>query len=78
MPDTPQQNDVSERHNRTLMDIVRSILSNLTLPISLWMYTLKAAMYLLNRVPSKAIPKTPFELWTNRTPSIRHLHVWGC
>ena len=35
-------------------------------------------MYLLNRVPSKAVPKTSFELWTNRTPSIRHLHVWGC
>jgi len=35
-------------------------------------------MYLLNRVPSKAVPKTPFELWTNRTPSIRHLNVWGC
>ena len=42
------------------------------------MYALKTAMYLLNRVPSKAVPKTPFELWTNRTPSIRHLHVWGC
>jgi len=33
---------------------------------------------LLNRVPSKAVPKTSFELWTNRTPSIRHLHVWDC
>ena len=42
------------------------------------MYALKTAMYLLNRVPSKAVPKTPFELWTNRIPSIRHLHVWGC
>lgn len=29
-------------------------------------------------VPSKVVPKTPFELWTNRIPSIRHLHVWGC
>ena len=34
-------------------------------------------MYLFNRVPSKAIPKKLFEPWTNRTPSIRHLHVWG-
>ncbi|XP_075092034.1 uncharacterized protein LOC142172152 [Nicotiana tabacum] len=30
------------------------------------------------RVPSKAVPKTPFELWTGRKPSLRHLHVWGC
>jgi len=35
-------------------------------------------MYLLSRIPNKAIPKTHFELWVNRTPSIRYLHVWGC
>ena len=75
MPGTPQQNGVSERRNRTLMDMVRSMLSNSSLPVSLWMYALKTDMYLLNRVPSKAVPKTSFELWTNRTPSIRHLHV---
>ena len=35
-------------------------------------------MYLLNRVPSKVVPKTPFELWTNRKPNLRHLNVLGC
>ena len=35
-------------------------------------------LYLLNKDLSKAVAKTPFELWTNRTPSIRHLHVWDC
>src|SRR5436189_1273475 len=39
---------------------------------------LKTAMYILNRVPSKAVPKTSFELWTGRKPSLKHLHVWGC
>ena len=24
------------------------------------------------------MPKTPFEIWTTRKPSPRHLHVWGC
>jgi len=75
---TPQQNGVSERRNRTLIDIVRSVLINSTLLISLWMYALKTVMYLLNRVPNKTVPKTDFELWTNRTPSIRHPYVWGC
>ena len=60
------------------MDMVRSMLSNLSSHVSLWMYALKTAMYLLNRVPSKAIQKTPFEMWTSRKPSLRHLHVWGC
>ena len=41
------------------------------------MHALKTTMYLLNRVPSKSVPKTPFELWTDRKPSLRHLHVWG-
>jgi len=78
MPGTPQQNGVSERHNRTLMDMVRSMLSNSSLPVLLWMYALKTAMYLLNRILSKAVQKTHFELWIGRKPSLRHLHVWGC
>ena len=78
MPGTPQQNGVSKRRNRTLMEMVRSMMSHSSLPLSLWMYALKTTMYLLNRVPSKAVPKTPFELWTGRKRSLRHLHVWGC
>jgi len=58
MPRTPQQNGVVERHNRTLMDMVRSMLSNSKLSLSLWMYALKTAIYLLNRVPSNS--KNPF------------------
>ena len=34
MPGTPQQNGVSERRNRTLMDMVRSMMSNSDLPLS--------------------------------------------
>ena len=76
MPGTPQQNGVAERQNRTLMDMVRSMINNSSLPKSLWIYSLKTAVYLLNRIPSKAVPKTPFELWTGgRKPSLRHLHV---
>ncbi|KAL0544331.1 hypothetical protein IC582_019444 [Cucumis melo] len=78
MPGTPQQNGVAERRNRTLMNMVRSMLINSSLLVSLWMYALRTAQYLLNRVPNKSVPKTPFELWTRRKPSLRHLHVWGC
>jgi hypothetical protein len=41
------------------------------------METLKTAIHILNKVPSKAMPKTPYELWTGREPSLKHLHVWG-
>lgn len=40
--------------------------------------TLKIAMHILNRVFSKVIQGTPFELWKNRKPSLNHIHIWGC
>ena len=29
-------------------------------------------------MPSKAVNKTPYELWTSKRPNIKHLHIWGC
>ena len=78
MPSTPQQNGVVERRNRTLMDMVRSMIGRTGLPISLWMHALLNAVYILNRVPTKSVPKTPFELWIGRKPSLKHFRVWGC
>lgn len=78
MPGTPQQNGVAERRNGTLMDMVRSMLSYSNIPMNLWSEALKTAVYVLNRVPSKSVPKTPFELWKGWKPSLRHLHTWGC
>jgi hypothetical protein len=42
--------------------MVRSMLNNSKLPISLWRDALKTAVYILNRVPTKAVSKTPFEI----------------
>jgi hypothetical protein len=62
MTDDPQQNGVIESQNRTLMDMVRSILSYSMLPISLWMEALKTAVHIINRVLSKSVLKTPYGL----------------
>ena len=61
-PGTPELNGVSERRNRTLLDMVRSMVSYTDLPISLWGYALLTATYVLNRVPSKYVPKIPYEI----------------
>ncbi|RVX15068.1 Retrovirus-related Pol polyprotein from transposon TNT 1-94 [Vitis vinifera] len=45
MPSTPQQNDVAERRNRTLMEMVRSMMSYSPVPISLWGEALKTAIF---------------------------------
>jgi hypothetical protein len=41
------------------------------------MEVLKIAIHIRNRVPSKSVPKTLYELWTGRVPSLKHLCVWG-
>nr|GEU51572.1 hypothetical protein [Tanacetum cinerariifolium] len=53
LPYTPQHNGVSERRNRTLLDMVRSIISQTTLPKSFWDYALKTVARILNMVPTK-------------------------
>src|SRR5436190_22390001 len=64
MPYTPEQNGVAERRNRSLMDMVRSMMAQASLPVSFWGDALLIAAYLLNRVPSKSVELTLYELWT--------------
>ena len=73
---TPRQNGITKRQNHTLKDMIRSMIAHTTLLKSLWSENLKTVVYLLNRVPKKTVTKTPYELWTEKSPSIRHLQVW--
>ncbi|GJW65626.1 retrotransposon protein, putative, ty1-copia subclass [Tanacetum coccineum] len=50
---TPQHNGVSERRNRTLLDMARSMMNLTTLPLSFWDYALETATRILNIVPTK-------------------------
>ena len=75
---TRPQNKVAEQRNRTLLNMVRSMMSYSTLPILFWGYTLQTTVDILNVVPSKAILKIPLELWCGRKPSLRHYRIWGC
>ncbi|KAJ9551584.1 hypothetical protein OSB04_015629 [Centaurea solstitialis] len=77
-PRTPQLNGVAERRNRTLLDMVRSMMSRATLPMSFWGYALETAAHILNLVPTKKVAKTPSEMWTGTCPSLAHIKVWGC
>ncbi|GJY33864.1 retrotransposon protein, putative, ty1-copia subclass [Tanacetum coccineum] len=77
-PYTPQHNGMSERRNRTLLDMVRSMMSQITLPKSFWDYTLETATHILNMVPTKKVEKTPYEVWHRQTPRLSYLKVWGC
>nr|GEZ16812.1 hypothetical protein [Tanacetum cinerariifolium] len=64
LPYTPQYNGVSKRRNRTLLDMVRSMISHTTLPKSFWDYALDTTARILNMVPTKKFEKTPYEVWS--------------
>nr|GEX79180.1 retrotransposon protein, putative, Ty1-copia subclass [Tanacetum cinerariifolium] len=77
-PYTLQHNRVSERRNRTLLDMVRSMMSQITLPKSFWDYALETAARILNMVPTKKVKKTSYEVWHGQAPKLSYLKVWGC
>lgn len=45
------------------------------LPISFWGFALEIDIYLLERVLTKFVPKTPYELWTGKKPSLNHVKI---
>ncbi|KAI5436873.1 hypothetical protein KIW84_023119 [Lathyrus oleraceus] len=44
--------------------MVRSVMSHADLPNSFWGHALLTIAYTLNRVPSKKVEKTPYEIWS--------------
>ena len=72
-PGTPQHHGVSECRNRTLLDMLRSMMSLTDLLLSFWGYALERATFTLNRAPSKSVEMTPYELWFDEKPKLSFL-----
>ena len=47
-------------------------------PISFWGHSLLTAAFTLNRVPTKKVEKTPYEVWNGRSPVVSFMRIWGC
>jgi hypothetical protein len=63
-PYSQKQNGISERRNRTVLDPGRSMLKHAVMPNKLWAEAVSTAVYIKNRLPSRALPNsnsTPFE-----------------
>nr|GEU32293.1 retrovirus-related Pol polyprotein from transposon TNT 1-94 [Tanacetum cinerariifolium] len=76
---TPQQNDVAERRNRTLIEATKTMLANVKLPVTFWAEALNTACYVQNRVlVNKSHNKTPYELFNGRSPAIGFLKQFSC
>lgn len=61
-PYTLQKNGVSERKNRSIMNMVRIMLKRKNLPKELWGEAVSTTSYLLNKYPTKKLERvTPEE-----------------
>ncbi|KAA0059661.1 Retrovirus-related Pol polyprotein from transposon TNT 1-94 [Cucumis melo var. makuwa] len=78
-PYIPQQNGVSERRNRYIMEMTRCMLHEKSLPKKFWAEAANTTVFLQNRLPTKAVKeKTPFETWYGYKPSLKFLKIFGC
>ncbi|KAG6500514.1 hypothetical protein ZIOFF_040360 [Zingiber officinale] len=61
------------------MAMARSLLKGTHMPARFWGEAVRHAVYLLNRLPTKALGEcTPFEAWMGRKSHLAHLRVFGC
>jgi transposase InsO family protein len=59
-PYNPQQNDVAERKNITIMEAVKTMIHDQDLPMHLWVEATKTTVYVQNRLAHSALGfKTP-------------------
>nr|GEX73304.1 hypothetical protein [Tanacetum cinerariifolium] len=76
---TPQQNRVTERKNRTLIEAARTMLADYKLPTIFWTEAVRTACYVFNRVSvTRPHNKSPYALLTGNIPSVSHFKPFGC
>ena len=80
VPHSPQQNGVSERMNRTLVESARSMIAHAGLSNIFWAEAISTAAYVRNRLPTTTLKEreTPYERWYGRKPDVNHFRVFGC
>lgn len=75
---TPEQNGVSERLNRTLMDMTRSMLDQAGLPPSFWAEAITTAVEIRNLIPiAKNEMKSPLEVLHRKVPGVKNIRTFG-
>ncbi|KAL0421153.1 UNVERIFIED_CONTAM: putative mitochondrial protein [Sesamum latifolium] len=75
---SPQQNGVSEKKNRTIVEMARCMVMDKKLPLKFWAEVVYTAVYLLNRLLTKAVEgMTPIEAWSEVKPTAKHLKTFA-
>jgi transposase InsO family protein len=78
VPGTPEQNSFAERSGGVIIARTQRIWIAAQLPHKLWPWLVKAAIYQLNRTPTKCLGwKTPYEALTGEKPNILNCYTIG-
>jgi hypothetical protein len=76
-PYTPQQNVVVERKNRTLIDMVRTMLGEYKTQERFWLKAVNTACHAINQLYlHRLFKKTSYELLTGNKPNVSYFHVF--
>lgn len=76
---TPEQNGIAERKNRTFNEAITCMLAEAKLPRAYWSHALALAVRISNATPSAALQgKTPYEVFYGQKPDLSMLRVFGC
>jgi hypothetical protein len=71
----PQWNEVSEWRNYTLLDMARSMMCQANFYIIVLEY-IPTVEFTLNKVSSKSLDNTPYEIWIEKRPGLSFLKEW--
>nr|GEV79228.1 ribonuclease H-like domain-containing protein [Tanacetum cinerariifolium] len=75
----PQQNGVTERRNRRLIEAAKTMLANSKLSTTFWAEAVNTACYVQNNVlVVKPHNKTLYELFQGRTPTLSFMRPFRC
>jgi hypothetical protein len=75
----PQQNEVAERKNRSIIKAAKAMIHDQGLPMHLWAEASSTVVYMQNRSPHKILGnKTPEEVFTGKKPEVNHLRIFRC
>jgi hypothetical protein len=78
VPRTPQENSVSERMKRTIMESARSMRLHVGFPLYFWVDVVDIFVYMINKGPSISLDGgNPEEEWTSKKVNYSFLKTFG-
>lgn len=78
VPYSPQQNGLSERVNRTIVEKARCMLMDANLSKQFWGEAVCAAVNVINVLPNAATKRAPNEIWYNKKCDLSNFRIFGC